>query len=468
MPCFLINSSNHLFISLNSSIMKKLSFKLLAMFLMASFVFVSCTKDDEHDKPQKAKTIVDVAKSNSDFSSLVKALSITGLDVTLDNKYASFTVFGPTNAAFASVLTELGFASLEAIPKAVLTDILLYHVLDGEKKASVISTGYYSSMSDGPAAGYTLSLFIDMGSTMINSRANISQTDIMADNGVIHAIDKVILPLSITGHAVANSNFASLAAAVTKAGLADALDSDGINYTVFAPVNDAFDALLTSLNVTLDQLTAEALTPILLYHVVDAFVPAANVASGYVSTLSPAQGRTLSLQIMADASGVKLNGTSSVVATDVVATNGIIHAINEVLLPPTVVDIALDNPAFSILVEAVVKAELVEALSAEGPFTVFAPTNTAFEALFAALDGVNSIDDLTKEQSAPILLAHVVQGNVASTDLSNSTVPTLNGSKSLSINVDSGVVIDGSINVVLADVQGTNGIVHVIDKVIVP
>jgi transforming growth factor-beta-induced protein len=136
-------------------------------------------------------------------------------------------------------------------------------------------------------------------------------------------------------------------------------------------------------------------------------------------------------------------------------------------MPPSVVDIAIDNSNFSILVEAVVKAELVDALSGEGPFTVFAPTNAAFEELFTALE-ITGIADLTKEDLTPILLAHVVSGNVASSALSNGDVPTLNDEKTLAINIDSGVSIDGSINVVAPDIQGKNGIVHVIDKVIVP
>lgn len=93
--------------------------------------------------------------------------------------------------------------------------------------------------------------------------------------------------------------------------------------------------------------------------------------------------------------------------------------------------------------------------------------NAAFEELFTAL-GVSGIDEIDVATLTDVLLAHVVSGNVASTDLSNGSVPTLNDSKSLEFNVDNGVVIDGDINVVLADVQGTNGIVHVIDKVIVP
>jgi uncharacterized surface protein with fasciclin (FAS1) repeats len=131
----------------------------------------------------------------------------------------------------------------------------------------------------------------------------------------------------------------------------------------------------------------------------------------------------------------------------------------------TVVDIAVANPDFSILVEAVTKAGLAGALSAEGPFTVFAPTNDAFKALFKQL-GVSGIKDLTAEQLTPILTYHVVAGKVMSTDLSNTSVATLNGQK-IKIDISNGVKINDS-KVTKADISGTNGVVHVIDRVLIP
>jgi transforming growth factor-beta-induced protein len=148
------------------------------------------------------------------------------------------------------------------------------------------------------------------------------------------------------------------------------------------------------------------------------------------------------------------------------ASNGVIHVIDEVLLPPTVVDIAINNSDFSILVEAVVKAELAETLKGEGPFTVFAPTNDAFEELFTSL-GVSGIADLTKEQLEPILLYHVVSGNVLSGTLSSGNVQTLHGDN-IAIEVGTGVTINSTSNVVLTDIQGSNGVVHVIDEVLLP
>lgn len=131
----------------------------------------------------------------------------------------------------------------------------------------------------------------------------------------------------------------------------------------------------------------------------------------------------------------------------------------------TVVDIAVANPDFSILVEAVTKAGLAGALSADGPFTVFAPTNEAFKALFKQL-GVSGVKDLTAEQLTPILTYHVVAGKVMSTDLTNTSVATLNGQK-IKVDLSNGVKINES-KVTKADISGTNGVVHVIDRVLLP
>jgi transforming growth factor-beta-induced protein len=114
-------------------------------------------------------------------------------------------------------------------------------------------------------------------------------------------------------------------------------------------------------------------------------------------------------------------------------------------------------------VQALVKAELVATLQGTGPFTVFAPTNEAFASLFATL-GVSGVADLTKEQLQPILLYHVVSGNVISGSLSNGTVSTLNGT--INISVTSGEVINGNSTVILADVQGSNGVVNALNNVL--
>lgn len=132
----------------------------------------------------------------------------------------------------------------------------------------------------------------------------------------------------------------------------------------------------------------------------------------------------------------------------------------------TVVEIAAGNPDFSILVEAVTKAGLAEALSAEGPFTVFAPTNEAFEAFFSKI-GVSGVNELTAEQLIPVLTYHVVPGKVMSGDLTETTAGTLNEGKNVTIDLSEGVKINES-NVIKADIEGSNGVIHVIDAVLIP
>jgi transforming growth factor-beta-induced protein len=269
---------------------------------------------------------------------------------------------------------------------------------------------------------------------------------------------------TVTEYAMSDENFSILVEALTKANLADVLDSPG-TFTVFAPTNDAFNALFTQLGVSgINDLSAAALTPILLYHVLGEEKKAATLMSGYYSTLSPAQGNYGSLYVLTG-SGVSLNKETKVTTADVDVNNGVIHAIDKVLLPPTVVDAAIDNANFSILVQAVVKAGLAETLSGPGPFTVFAPTDAAFQALFTQL-GVSGIADLTAEQLTRILLYHVVSGNVRSSDLTAGDVSTLNGT--IAITLSPSPAINGTTNIIATDVQASNGVIHAIDKVLLP
>jgi len=285
--------------------------------------------------------------------------------------------------------------------------------------------------------------------------------------------DDVLQPLPTTGSivdiAVDNADFSILVEALTKANLVNALNGAG-PFTVFAPTNAAFQELFTALGVSgIDDLSADALTPILLYHVLGVKAKSTNLSDGYFETLSLFSPGDFPIKVLVGLdSGVKLNASTNVTAADVMASNGVIHIIDKVLLSPDVADIAIANSSFSHLVAAVEKADLVNALKAGGPFTVFAPTDAAFEALFDDL-GVSGIDDLSAETLTPILLYHVVSGNVRAADVSTGAVPTLNQDYSLNINADgSGVTINGSTNVVATDVQGKNGVVHVIDKVLIP
>lgn len=268
--------------------------------------------------------------------------------------------------------------------------------------------------------------------------------------------------------ASSDNQFSILAAAVTKAGLASTLSGPG-PFTVFAPTNDAFNKLFAKLGVSgLNDLSAETLKPILLNHVISGNIKAADITTGYVATMNntgPAQNK-VKVFILKGAN-VTVDG-SKVIIADVMASNGTIHAVDNVIMPASVVGQAINNPMFSILVQAVVKAKLVDALSAAGPFTVFAPTNDAFNALFTKL-GVTGISDLTAAQLTPILLYHVVPANVLASQVTTGIVPTLKDGSTISVMADAmGVKLNNSAKVIATDVQGTNGVVHAIDAVLIP
>jgi transforming growth factor-beta-induced protein len=260
--------------------------------------------------------------------------------------------------------------------------------------------------------------------------------------------------LDIVETAIASNpgQFNTLVEAVVAADLVSTLKGAG-PYTVFAPTDQAF----AKLGVDLSMLSKEELTNILLYHVVAGNVESTSLANGFVET---ANG--YSIEINTD-NGAMIN-TANVISADVMASNGIIHVIDEVLLPPTedIVDKALSfNPEeFNTLVSAVIQADLVSTLKSEGPFTVFAPTDAAFAKL-----GVD-LESLSKEELTNILLYHVVPASVFSTDLSDGSVQTASG-LSINISLSEGVRINES-NVIIANVQTTNGVIHVIDQVLIP
>ena len=255
--------------------------------------------------------------------------------------------------------------------------------------------------------------------------------------------------------------FRTLSKALAITGLVPVIVKNRV--TIFAPTDAAFKNLgITPKNVR----EVENLKEILLYHVVKGRVFSNDLVEGFVPTVNGAAVE-VSLQ-----GGVFIN-QAEVTLPDLKFRRGVIHVIDEVLLPPTqnIVEIAIDNPDFSILVEAVVKADLAGVLSGEGPFTVFAPTNDAFVELLGIL-GASSLDDIPVDVLTDVLLYHVVAGRVFSSDLSSGPVTTLGGEfvvdlSSLTID-DSGSDQNANLIVELLNIQGTNGVIHVIDKVLLP
>jgi len=304
----------------------KLSIILLAVASLT--FFSSCSKDDDDKKMDEPKNIVDVAVADARFSILVEALGKANLVSALEGD-GPFTVFAPTNDAFTALFSQLGVSGIADLDAATLTPILLNHVVAGQVKSSDIATGYAATLNASGPNGTNVKVFINKGSNVMVDASKVIIADVMASNGVIHAIDKVILPASVVGHAINNPNFSTLVEAVVKANLVEALSSAG-PFTVFAPTNDAFTALFSTLGVSgISALTAEQLTPILLYHVVSGNVLSTQVATGAVPTLKDGSNLNLTVGTM----GVTINTNVKVIATDVQGSNGVIHVIDAVLLP---------------------------------------------------------------------------------------------------------------------------------------
>ena len=301
---------------------------LMAAALGASTTLLqACGGSD--DEPQR--NIVELAQNTPELSILVEAVVAAGLAPTLST--GTLTVFAPTNAAFAALLTELGVTKEALLAnKPLLTAVLTYHVL-GSK---VMRADVPLSKAITPVSGGFFKIESNNGLKITDGRnrvSTITSTDIQASNGVVHLVDKVLLPADkdIVATASALPDFSILVEAVVAAGLVSTLQGAG-PFTVFAPTNAAFAALLTELGVTKDALLANKtlLTQVLTYHVVPARVLKAEVPVNTAITTVQGQTFTINASLVITDQNMR---TSNIVATDVFTSNGVIHVVDKVILP---------------------------------------------------------------------------------------------------------------------------------------
>jgi uncharacterized surface protein with fasciclin (FAS1) repeats len=309
----------------------------LAMIALFAIFTVSC--DDDDNNVVVDNTITGKATATANLSILVQALVKADLATTLQGS-GPYTVFAPTNDAFTAFLATTPYATINDVPKEALTQILLNHVVTGAVKSTDLTTGYIKTLAKGTASTTnTLSMYVNTAAGVkLNGVATVTTADIMASNGVVHIVDKVIDLPTIVTHAAANANFSTLVSVLNRSGQPNfitALSAIG-PFTVFAPTNAAFTALNTELAPGgIAGVSAANLTKVLQYHVVSpANVLAASLTEGQVVTpiLTPAQTFTIQLT-----GGAKIkdanNRISNIIITDVQCSNGVIHAIDKVLLP---------------------------------------------------------------------------------------------------------------------------------------
>ena len=326
--------------------MKKL-FKLskIILLLLTFFTVLSCS-DDKSVSPfiEESKNILEVAINEPDLSNLFTAIGLA--DGNLENLLSGgeYTLLAPNNFAFDLFLTNNGFASLEDVPSDLLSKILVNHIISGTVNSTALTSAVsgYATTKATNMDGDNLSLYFNTSSGVkFNGFSNVIKADLVATNGIVHVINKVIgLPTVVT-FTTADPNFSTLVSALTR----DDLTSDFVSllstdvttdpapFTVFAPINGAFNELLTELGITslldIDEPTLDA---VLKHHVVGgANVLASDLADNLTITTL---GGDIIANITGGASLTDSSGrVSEIITVNIQANNGVIHAINKVILP---------------------------------------------------------------------------------------------------------------------------------------
>lgn len=441
---------------------------MLSILMIALTLFVSSCDDDDDDDMNPSKNIVQIAQSDPNLSTLVDAVVAANLATTLSGD-GPFTVFAPTNAAFAK-LDPAVLNNIISTP-SLLTALLQYHVVSGEVTSSQLTNGAVQTLLSGQSIDVNIS-----GGVTLNGTSKVTSADIMATNGVIHVIDEVLLPSDFVAQtivqiAASNPDFSTLVSVLSKPELSDLLEAANnptADLTVFAPNNAAFSAVLTALGKTsVDELPVSLLKEIVQYHIVGSSVMSTELTNGEVPTLLT--GETLTVDLT---NGVKIEN-GNVIAADIKAINGVIHVVDAVLLPSfvaqavgTISEVVLFNPDYTILAAALRKAELLETVSTAPNLTVFAPDNAAFIAA-----GITSLDGLDKEALTPVLLYHVLGAKVLSSQLpADGMAATLSDGEKIYLGyLTNGVVlINGLTQITGVDIEKSNGVVHTINRTLVP
>ena len=429
--------------------MKKSLVYLTLTLLIASTLPLSVNADANDDIPTNAA-------GTGVHDSLVAALTHVDLVTTLQGT-GPFTVFAPTDQAFTDAGIDLNdFQTSEE--KDTLANILLHHVVAGSVPSSAVTDGMLATMVNGDKVKFG----VNAGTVTVGT-ATVTSADVQASNGIIHVIDKVLMPpVDIPATAQTTGIHNSLVAAVIQADLLPILQGPG-PFTLFAPTDQAFTDAGIDL-AALDTPTGkQTLSDILLYHVISSEVQASDVTD--CLSVDATNGQPLSFTV---GNTVKVND-ATVTSTDVVTSNGLIHVIDKVLTPT-------DNPndiprtaqctgIHDSLVAGVIQAELLSTLQGPGPFTLFAPTDQAFTD--AGIDLASLDTPEGKATLSDILLYHVVSGEVPSSAVTECLSATAVNGQPLSFTVGNGVMVNDA-DVTSADVTTSNGVIHVIDKVLTP
>jgi len=409
---------------------------------------------------QMVNTVFDVISNSENLTELESLIVFADFDDVLREE-ENITFFAPTNSAFAA-LPQGFLAQLASINTDFLLDVLNFHKHDNLVLANSLINGSKLLMANGEE----VSVEIVNNEIFINN-AKIVFEDLIADNGIVHVIDAVIMaPIDLPNVyeiVSTENNLTIMKNAVDAAGLDDEL-IDETDITLFAPTDEAFMALPDGV---LDDLLANVnldLEDALLNHKHNQILLSSDFVNGERILMANGEETTITL----NASGAFIDN-ALIVVTDIEAENGVVHLIDAVLYTPpeetfTVYDIVAENTDLTFLDDAIVSADLRSTLDNSQGITLFAPTNEAFNAL--------SNETLTEFFNDPMgilrntLLNHLHNNELSSNNLGNGQLVSMSGGNTSVISIGNGLIrIDDAI-LSVRDLQADNGIVHIIDEVL--
>ena len=448
--------------------------KTFALALFATVWLAGCGDDDDNTTTDPALNVVELAERETQLTTLADAIDQADLEDALSDDGTPITVFAPNNSAFADYLAaNPDVNSLDDIPDDVLADVLRYHVVPGINLASDLTAGSLNTL----LAGQTIAVTEDNG-VVLNGTTRVVRADIRASNGVIHIVDGVLRvaaeePGTIAEIASDTDDLSILVDALKRVpALLDAAGDAEADLTVFAPTNDAFTAFLEE-DDRFDDLASipdEVLTSVLQYHI----LAGAKLAADLGETETTLNDEAISISTTDD--GVFINEDVKVTSPNIEASNGVVHLIDKVLLPPslqqqpTIAGLAIATDDLSTLVAALQRAPdlLAAADNREESLTVFAPTNAAFTAFLENDPRFASLDDIPDAVLTQVLQYHILASKKLGADLEATEETLLGADEPLSIDNTDGVVINGSVNVTSPNIEAANGVVHLIDQVLLP
>ena len=320
-----------------------ISLKFYKLSLLMSLFFLSCDVDDNNESyPSAQSTIAEFAANNSDLSNLTAALNAAEGNLLSLLNGGDYTLLAPNNFAFEIFLGKNGFTSIDEVPTDILRKILLNHVISGTVKSSDLTaavSGYTSTNATNTDGNFLSMYFSTNNGVVFNGVSTVLNPDIAASNGVMHVVDALIELPTVVTFATTNPGFEILVAALTRDDLSEDFVSilsttiEPAPFTVFAPTNEAFSSLFSELGVeSLNDIDTATLESTLGTHVVaEANVRSEDLFNGMLITTI---GDDLTISVGTGPQLVDLNSrTANIIAADIQAYNGVIHVIDNVMLP---------------------------------------------------------------------------------------------------------------------------------------